>query len=571
MAENRSKVRPLPIGVDSFEDLITNGYYYVDKTGLIKDLLDLGGKVNLFTRPRRFGKTLNMTMLRSFFEIPKDESAAEKQRELFSGLNIARAGETYTAQMGRYPVIFLTLKSGKQNSWELARASLYNEIEKEFGRHSGVVLSSELDEASREQYRRIMQKERREEDYLQSLQFLSACLESAYGSKTIILIDEYDVPLESAYAEGYYKEMADFIRSLFESALKSNESLAFAALTGCLRITKESIFTGLNNLEIFSVASYGYAEHFGFTPKEVEEALRFYGKEAYFPEVKEWYDGYLFGDTEVYNPWSVVNHLKQMTIKEDIRPKAYWANTSGNTIVRTLIEKADAGVRAEIEELMAGGAVEKPVHEDITYDEVDKDINNLWNFLYFTGYLTKESERRDEEDTVYATLRVPNREVRTIYKDHIQNWFESELLEQSGVKKLYAATLSGDAGTMEGEIGGLLRRSISYMDSREAFYHGVIMGLYSNLAGYTMESNREWGDGRPDLVLLPESIRETAIILELKWTEDPLKLEARCDEAVTQIREKNYCRDLALRGYAQVIAYGIAFYRKDCVVKVYGA
>jgi len=569
MAENRSKVRPLPIGVDSFEDLITNGYYYVDKTGLIKDLLDLGGKVNLFTRPRRFGKTLNMTMLRSFFEIPKDESAAEKQREIFYGLNIARAGETYTAQMGRYPVIFLTLKSGKQNSWELARASLYNEIEREFRRHWQVMLSPKLDEGSREQYQRILQKERREEDYLQSLQFLSACLETVYGSKTIILIDEYDVPLENAYFRGFYDEMMGFIRALLESALKTNEALKFAVLTGCLRITKESIFTGLNNLEIFSIASYGYAEYFGFTPEEVKETLRIYGRERYFPEVKEWYDGYLFGDAEVYNPWSVINHLKQMTIKDGISPSPYWANTSGNAIVRTLIEKADAGVRAEIEELMAGGTIEKAIHEDITYDEVDKDIDNLWNFLYFTGYLTK-SFQRQEGRKLYVSMRIPNEEVLSIYEDHIQSWFRDRVTS-ADLRSLFAATLSGDAQTMEREIGGLLRGSISYMDSKEAFYHGFVVGLYNGLGGYTVDSNREWGDGRPDVALLPESIRDTAVILELKWTDDPLKLEGRCEEALEQIREKNYCRDAGLRGYSRVVAYGISFYRKDCVVRGYEA
>ena len=558
--------KPLPIGVDSFEDMRTNGYYYVDKTLLIRELLDMQGKVNLFTRPRRFGKTLAMTMMRSFFEIPADEEAGKKQRELFEGLSILEAGETYTAQMGQYPVVFLTLKSGKQNTWELSRASLYYEIEREFSRHSAVLQSPKLDEGSKAQYLRILQKERRMEDYLQSLQFLSACLENVYGKKAIILIDEYDVPLENAYFRGFYDEMVGFIRGLFESALKTNESLNFAVLTGCLRISKESIFTGLNNLEIISIRNVLYAEHFGFTQGEVDDLLAFYGLEEQRGEVKQWYDGYLFGNTEVYNPWSLINYVKQKYHDPGVFAAPYWANTSGNAIVRSLIEKADLSVKGEIEALIAGGTIEKPVHEDITYGEMDSSMDNLWNFLYFTGYLTKVSERK-EGRTIYVTMRVPNEEVISIYETHIRGWF-AEKVGEADLKPLFAATLAGDAETMEREIGRMLRVSISYMDSREAFYHGFLTGLYQGMGDYLVESNREAGDGRPDLVIRDVSIRGQAVVLELKAAADPFSLEASSEEALRQIGDRGYREGLEAQGYQNIMAYGISFYRKYCVVKL---
>jgi len=567
MKAGGDQYKPLPIGVDSFEDLITNGYYYVDKTLLIKELLDLKGGVTLFTRPRRFGKTLNMSMLQSYFQLPKDEAAAEKQRQLFSGLAIMETGDSYTKEMGQYPVIFLTLKDVGEMTWNGAYALLKQRLAEEFKRHRAALDGLELLEGDRERADRIMNGKGLPEDYQTSLQFLSHCLKQYYGKKAIILIDEYDVPLETAYSRGYYGEMVNFIRLFFGSALKTNECLAFAVLTGCLRITKESIFTGLNNLKVISVRSGLYAEYFGFTQREVDELLAFYGCESSVGEVKKWYDGYLFGAMEVYNPWSLVKYMEDKSNIPSSVPEAYWANTSGNAIVRTLIEKADAGVKAEIEALMAGGTVEKAVHEDITYDEIEKDMENLWNFLYFTGYLTKASERRSERKN-YVTMRIPNEEVLSIYENHIQSWFRDRVAG-ADLRDLFAATLSGDAQTMEREIGGLLRGSISYMDSKEAFYHGFVVGLYNSLGGHTVDSNREWGDGRPDVALLPESIRDTAVILELKWTDDPMKLEERCNEALKQIREKNYCRDVSLRGYSKVIAYGISFYRKDCVVKVY--
>ncbi len=558
--------RPLPIGVNSFTDMREGGYYYVDKTLFIKELLDMKGKVTLFTRPRRFGKTLNMTMLRDFFQMPVDEMAAEKQRALFAGLKIVEAEETYMSQMGQYPVIFLSLKSTAGDNWEEAFAALCNEIEIEFRRHRSALCTAELEE-DREQALRIAGGDREAQDYRQALRLLSRCLEQAHGKKAIILIDEYDVPLEKAHFKGYYDKMIGFLRSLFESALKTNESLAFAVLTGCLRISRESIFTGLNNLKIVSVTSTEFAEHFGFTPAEVETLLRYYGKEHHLETVRTWYDGYLFGNQEVYNPWSVLSYLSEALAGDEALPRPYWANTSSNSIVKTLVEKADMSAKAEMETLIAGGTIEKPIHEDITYADVETGQDNLWNFLFFTGYLRKVSERLDGTE-IRMELRIPNREVQSIYSRTIVEWFGKKLAE-TDLSQLYEATLAGDVETMEGEISRVLLESVSYMDSQEAFYHGLLSGLYRGMPGYLVKSNRKSGEGRPDLVLEGPRYRDRAVILELKTAKRVQEMEESSEEAVRQIREKKYREGLHAEGYADVIAYGIAFYRKDCVVKVY--
>ncbi len=562
--------RPIPIGVDSFEKMRAGGYYYVDKTLLIKELLDLKGEVNLFTRPRRFGKTLNMTMLREYFQLPSDEAAAEKQREMFEGLAILEAGEPYKAEMGQYPVIFLTLKSAAGDNWEEAFAALCNEIEIEFRRHRSAFCTAELEEEDREQALRIAGGDRESQDYRQALRLLSRCLEQAHGKKAIILIDEYDVPLEKAHFKGYYDKMIGFLRSLFESALKTNESLAFAVMTGCLRISKESIFTGLNNPKIISITSSEYAEHFGFTPEEVEELLAYYGKEKHLETVQSWYDGYLFGNQEVYNPWSVLNYLSGVLSSDAMLPRPYWANTSGNDIVKTLVEKADNAVREELETLIAGGTIEKPIHEDITYGEIDQSQDNLWNFLFFTGYLRKVSERLAGGNTIYMTMRIPNIEVQSIYSRTILGWFDAKV-KQTDLSGLYRATLEGDGEAMEAEINRFLFQSISFMDSKEAFYHGLLTGLYTGISGsgtgYNLKSNRESGNGRYDL-LIGKNDYTKAILIELKTVGKKAELEAGCIRALEQVRDQKYAEELIEDGYDEVVTYGIAFWRKLCRVRL---
>ncbi len=376
--------KPLPIGVDNFKDIILDNYYYVDKTLLIKDIIDNKAKVNLFTRPRRFGKTLNISMLQYFFENAKEDNSY-----LFKDLKIMSQGEKYISDMGQYPVINLSLKSAKQPTFELAYECLLNEIIEEFKRHDYILKSDNLD-YEKEDYINIIKKKASLGTVVTSIKFLSECLEKYHNKKVIILIDEYDVPLENSFFRGFYDEMIDFIRSLFESALKTNDYLEFAVLTGCLRISKESIFTGLNNLEIISILNKYYDEYFGFTPEEVSKILKDYNLKDKEDTVKKWYNGYIFGNAEVYNPWSVIKFVKDLYIDNYVFPISYWANTSSNSIVKSLIEKADDDTKSEIEELIAGKTIEKPIHEDITYGDIDSSMDNLWNFMFFTGYLKKE-------------------------------------------------------------------------------------------------------------------------------------------------------------------------------------
>lgn len=399
--------KALPVGIDNFEMLVTRGYYFIDKTMLIKELLDKKGAVNLITRPRRFGKTLNMSMLQYFFEDARnDQGEKQEHSQLFEGLRIMESGEQYLSHMGQYPVISLSLKGGKQPDFELASAMLRRQIANEYKRHI-YVLEGNLLKEDRERYYQIMVEKADREAYIDALQFLSQCLERYYGKKAIILIDEYDVPLENAHMCGFYDEMAAFIRSLFESSLKTNSSLEFAVITGCLRISKESIFTGLNNLKIISILDEKYDEHFGFTDEEVQKICDDYQMSQKFETMKEWYNGYLFGNANVYNPWSVIQFMDDLQDNSNCFPKAYWANTSSNSIVRKLIEMADEDTRTEIEALIEGKTIEKPIHEDITYDEVYKKMDNLWNFMFFTGYFRKVSERMDAEDKRYVELSIP--------------------------------------------------------------------------------------------------------------------------------------------------------------------
>ena len=554
---------PLPIGIDDFEKIIEKEYYYVDKSMLIKELLDKKGEVNLFTRPRRFGKTLNLSMLRYYFEKPLDGTS---RKQLFDGLKIMEAGEKYTSEQEQYPVITLTLKSAKQPTWDLAYESLQDDIGREYGRHKNILEGSALSEADKDRYQEVLNGGARELYYAKALQFLSQCLYQYYGKRTIILIDEYDVPLENAYYKKFYTQMVDFIRSLFESALKTNEYLEFSVITGCLRISKESIFTGLNNMEIISILNKNYDEHFGFVDEEVKRILAYYHLEGKGDIVKTWYDGYLFGDSEVYNPWSVINYVKALEADERAFPTAAWSNTSSNSIVKDLICRSDDSARDEIEQLMNGGTIEKKVHEDITYDDVYATPDNLWNFLFFTGYL-KQVSMRMEGVNRYVTMAIPNKELFYIYENSVENWFR-EKVEMQDLSSFYRSMLDGDVEEFQQGLAVQLRKSISYMDSEEAFYHGFLLGLMTNLKTYVVRSNREAGDGRYDICIRNHDESIPPVILELKLAKKYKELDAACDEALAQIETLHYEEGLEEDGYTEVICYGIGFFRKRVRVKL---
>lgn len=558
--------RPIAIGIENYKEIMNRPYYYVDKTNLIKEILDKGGKVNLFTRPRRFGKTLALSMIRTFFERDMDRYGnITDNRHYFDGMKITAAGEGYTQYMGQYPVISLSLKSAKQPDFDMAYTMLMDQISAEYERHRYVLLGDALLSSRKEKYIRIMEGKAGRTEYASALKFLSDCLKKYHERNVIILIDEYDVPLENSYFSGFYDEMITFIRSLFESALKTNDSLEFAVITGCLRISKESIFTGLNNLAVQSVLVVDYAEYFGFTQGEVERMLTDYGLSNKIGEVKDWYNGYLFGQTEVYNPWSVSNYVSTLSSNPAAFPKPYWSNTSSNSIVRELIEEADDVVKGEIEELLLGETIEKPIHEDITYEDIHKTQDNLWNFLFFTGYLKKVSERF-EGVTIYLTMAVPNREIASIYENTILEWFDKRL-KQTDLGILHQAVLDGNCEAFSEEVSEQLLETISFYDYAENYYHGFLCGLLKGCKGYMVESNRESGNGRPDIILKHRSVRGQAVIMELKVVKDFERMEWGCDEALRQIEELNYAAVLHKEGYRRIRKYGICFYKKECMVK----
>ena len=553
--------KPLPIGVDNLKTLITKEYYFVDKTLFIRDLLNMKGEVNLFTRPRRFGKTLNMSMLRYFFELNEDN------RALFEGTKIMSAGEEYLKWMGQFPVISLSLKSMKQPTFELSLEMLKQAVAEEYGRHWKLMESDpHLSDAKRERYLRIRDWKGTEADYASALKFLSECLYDCTGKKSVILIDEYDVPLENAYFAGFYGKMIALIRSLFESALKTNENLEFSVVTGCLRISRESIFTGLNNLKIMSITADAYAEYFGFTPDEVEEMLRFYDLDKNLKTVRQWYDGYQFGSTEVYNPWSVINYVDSCRTNKDAFARPYWSNTSSNSIVRTLVEKADMSAKQEIEALIEGKTITKPIHEDITYEDMDSTQDNLWNFLFFTGYLKKIRERQEGE-TIYMEMAIPNSEVRYVYKNTVLRWFE-EKTDKKELSPLYESILNGNTEKMAEILSENLMETISFYDYQESYYHGFLAGMLKNIGNYIVLSNRESGNGRPDILLKYPSVRGKAVIIEIKVSKTYQELEKKCDEALRQIEEQRYEEELRQEGYQNIMKYGVAFYRKECMAKL---
>ena len=559
-------ITPIPIGVEFYKRMISDGYYYIDKTLLIRDLLSHKSAVTLFTRPRRFGKTLAQSMLKTFFEkeILPDGTFADNSI-YFKDKKIMKSGEEYTKHMGQYPVIFLSLKSAKQPTYEMAYLSLVDEIFYEFDRHRYILDSDNVSEELKEKYISVLKGKADSVTISKSIVLLSKCLEKYHNQKTIILIDEYDVPLENAYFNGFYDQMVSFIRSIFESALKTNNSLAFAVITGCLRISKESILTGLNNLNVVSVLDENYSEYFGFTQDEVDTLLEAYGIPQKKNEVKTWYNGYLFGTTEVYNPWSVINYVKDIVWKNTEFPKPYWSNTSSNSIVYELIKNADDAVKQELEELISGSTIEKPIHEDITYADIYKSQDNLWNFLFFTGYL-KASGKKFIEQQIYLSMTIPNEEIIYIYKNTIREW-SLQYLEKQDLSGLVQAFENGDCETASGIITEQLLDTISFYDYKEDYYHGFIAGLLKHGGKYLIKSNRESGLGRYDLVLRTKNIRNgRAIILELKVADKMDNLEKGCLDALEQIENPHYDNDIKKEGYTDIIKYGICFYKKECLV-----
>ena len=554
--------RPINIGTENFKRLIDNGYYYVDKTLMIKDIIDKNNsQITLFTRPRRFGKTLNMSMIQYYFEKTDQDNSY-----LFSDLKISQAGDKYKAHMGQYPVISLSLKSMKQATYESSFALFKKIISDEFDRHRQVLKSQNLSESDKKKYESICDDTADKDLYLYSVKFLSDCLYKAYEKNVIILIDEYDVPLENAYFRGYYNEMTDLIRSVFESALKTNNSLEFGILTGCLRVSKESIFTGLNNLKINSIITTDYSEYFGFTEPEVKTMLESYNISERFDDVKGWYNGYIFGKTPIYNPWSILNFISDLRSDINAITKPYWSNTSSNDIIRELIFTGGEETRATLQELMNGKSVKKPIYEDITYRNVDINSDYIWSFLLFTGYL-KQIDMYLKEDTPYCEMVIPNREVRSIYKNTIMHWFD-ERIKTVGTTELFDAVITGNSEKFEDIVNDWLLDTISYHDSYENFYHGFLTGLITGRRGYSVKSNRESGKGRSDITICEFQKRKIAVIIEIKIAEKYSDLDKKCEEALKQIDDKQYEAELREQSYNNIIKYGIAFCsEKVCKVK----
>lgn len=562
----------LPVGIDDFRKLRESHFYYVDKTRLIEQLLLNWSEVTLFTRPRRFGKTLNMSMLKSFFDIGTDKA-------LFDGLYISGNKELCDEYMGKYPVIFLSLKGVEGLTYEEAFEAFVRIMGKEVNRVSFLADSDKLTQIEREQYEglTIMKNGRLafdKEKLISSLQLLSQLLYKHYGKKVVILIDEYDVPLDKAFQNGYYNEMVSLIRGLFGQALKTNEFLQFAVLTGCLRISKESIFTGLNNFKVMSITDSRFDEQFGFTDSEVKKLLSDYGMDSHFDEVKEWYDGYHFGRADVYCPWDVINHADHLRDDGDAKPQTYWINSSGNSLVRRLINRADSSTKDEIERLIAGEAIEKVIRQDLTYDEIENSIDNIWSVLFTTGYLTKIGEVKLADSESYAyKLVIPNKEVREVFVLQIQEWFKAVVANDNDAMKLLSkAILDKDETVLARQLNIVMGRMISILDTKapddmkENFYHGLLLGLLrGSNPDWLIKSNRESGDGFSDILIKPEN-PDLGIVIEVKYAKEFKRLDAACDAAMAQIKQKRYDETLRDEGRCDILAYGIAFCRKRCRV-----
>ena len=554
MAEKKKK--RLPIGYEDFKEVIDEGLYYVDKTMLIYDLLRNRGKNNLITRPRRFGKTLNFSMLRYFFDIAEKDNAY-----LFDGLKISEHFGELAQYRNAFPVITLSLKCGKQGEYSEALKMLRYSIRQQFIANKTVLEGERVSEEYKREYRKILEND---DDTVwgSSIQLLSECLMQHYGKKVIILIDEYDVPLEDAYFSGYYDDMVRFIRSLFESALKTNPALEFSVITGCLRISNESIFTGLNNLEVNSILSDIYSDFFGFVQPEVDDMLRYYGIQDKRGDMKKWYDGYTFGGSEVYNPWSVLCQTKAWAQNSGALIYSWWTNSSSNSIIRTLIEHSGEDAKSSIEKLMRGGSIETYIKETVTYGDLTDCSENIWSFLLFTGYLKVRSVKSSGTKFVYSLI-IPNLEIHGCYTDIIEEYF-SKYKKTVDRGALYKALLGKDAGGFAEMITDLLKKSISYYDNAEAFYHGLIAGLLSGNIYYRAVSNRETGSGRSDLILYQNDRFINAVIMEFKVCRANEEITAAAQRALRQIDERDYAAEARGIGYKNIIKYGIAFKDKIC-------
>ena len=556
--------KKLPIGIDGFEKIRTNNFYYVDKSMFIAELLQNWGEVNLFTRPRRFGKTLNLSMLKCFFEIGG-------RKELFNGLKISQEKELTEEYMGQFPVISVSLKSVDGLSFEAASAALRNIVGKEASRFQFLRESARLSENERERYEALIRVDQgvfamNDELLVDSLLTLSQLLSKHYDRKVILLIDEYDVPLDKAFQAGYYDRMVSLIRNMLGNVLKTNDALFFAVLTGCLRISKESIFTGLNNLKVHTVSDSRYDEYFGFTDEDVSDLLDFYGLSSYKDIMKDWYDGYLFGKINVYCPWDVINYCDTLLSDEDAEPENYWANTSGNDIVRRLLKRADQTTKNEVEQLLNNKYIVKSVRQELTYRDIDSSIDNIWSVLYSTGYLTQCGRLPGKQ----LKLIIPNKEVHELFTDLVKEWFQEKTLSDSAkIHRFCKAFPAGEVDIIQNMLHDYLWDSISIrdtavrMDRKENFYHGMILGLLRSQENWLIQSNAETGEGYSDIsIYTPEHI---GIVIELKYAHDG-NLEKACAKALQQIREKKYAVGLRRRGMERIIKYGIAFYEKECMV-----
>ena len=554
------EILKLPVGIENFEDIRRSGFYYIDKTMLIEQTLNNWSKVTLFTRPRRFGKTLGMSMLRSFFEIGTDKS-------LFDGLYISQNKALCDEHMGKYPVIFLTLKGVEGLTFADAKMMLKSILSTEMDRHYYLKTSEALTDEDKAYFVKMLTGT--DENINDSLRKLSQLLYKHYGKKVVILIDEYDVPLDKAYQNGYYHEMVSLIRGLFGQALKTNDYLQFAILTGCLRISKESIFTGLNNFEVVSIMDSMYDECFGFTDKEVQEILKYFNLSEHYTDVREWYDGYHFGNTDIYCPWDVIRYCKSLCADPTAKPQDFWSNSSGNALVRSFIDKADVQTKDEIERLIAGKYIEKEISQELTYDEIDKSIANLWSVLFTTGYLTKQGVTDDGK----VRLSIPNREIKNLFIKKIREWFSDTTANDGKTLEQFCnAFMEKDTEKIEQLFGDYLWNTISIRDTavakdkKENFYHGILLGLLGYKASWLIKSNTESGTGYSDILVEVPNNR-TGIVIELKYAENG-DMDAACDEALKQIEEKSYVDKLKQDGMRNFIKYGIACFKKDCKVVV---
>ncbi len=556
----------LPMGIENFKEMRTMDYYYVDKTGLIRELLENIAKVNLFTRPRRFGKTLNISMLQYFFEIGSDSS-------LFEGLEISKEKELCEQYMAKFPVISISLKNVEGRTFEEAKEMLKGIIAEEALRFEFLLQSDGLTDIEHKRYQNLVAINDKGEFLMSdkflkdSLYLLSIFLQKHYGKNTIILIDEYDVPLDKAYQSGYYDDMVSLMRSLFGQALKTNNSLYFAVLTGCLRICKESIFTGLNNFNVYTVKSVRYHERFGFTDTEVRNMLEHYGFTQQYDAVKEWYDGYRFGKLDIYCPWDVINYCGDLRDDTVTTPQNYWVNTSSNDIIRKFLSKADAATRNEIEQLIEGGSVKKVIHQELTYRDLDSDIDNLWSLLFTTGYLTQ----RGEQEGDLTKLVIPNREIHWIFVQQIRKWFKEETRKDTEkIEAFCRAFEEKDIEKIEAYFNAYLRKTISIRDTfvkkemKENFYHGILLGLFGNMDDWIVQSNVESGEGYCDIRVEVQE-KEIGIIIELKYAENA-NFDLACQEALMQIQDKKYEEALIDDGIKTIYRFGIACYKKRCKV-----